>query len=61
LALGAWRPLDPAEVEALWAATGGRHLVRARKIAALTAYAARLRAERRPELRLEEWLATALG
>lgn len=57
LAPGSWRPLGQAEVEALWAATGGRALVEERKIAALTLYAARLRAESRSDSRLETWLA----
>jgi 23S rRNA pseudouridine2605 synthase len=52
LALGAWRSLETAEVEALWAATGGRDHVQDRKIAALVAHAARVRAERSPHLRL---------
>ncbi|HEY0469150.1 MAG TPA: pseudouridine synthase, partial [Polyangiaceae bacterium] len=35
LALGSWRPLSPDEVEALWAAVGGRARLRQRKVLAL--------------------------
>jgi 23S rRNA pseudouridine2605 synthase len=56
LPLGSWRSLESAEVEALWAATGGRDHVQERKIAALVAHAARVRAARSPHLRLEAWI-----
>jgi pseudouridine synthase len=57
LALGAWRLLEPAEVEALWQATGGRANVRQRKIAALVRLALAARNAGAPHLRLERWLA----
>jgi 23S rRNA pseudouridine2605 synthase len=56
LSIGAWRPLQPAEAEALWDATGGRHRVQQRKIAALVAHAGRVRAAQEPDRRLEAWL-----
>jgi len=60
LRMGAWRPLRPAEVEALWECTGGRERVRARKIAALHRRADRARAGLAPDHRLEAWLSRAV-
>jgi 23S rRNA pseudouridine2605 synthase len=56
LALGAWRLLEQAEVEALWHAVGGRARMRQRKIAALARHADEARSAGTPELRLERWL-----
>lgn len=56
LALGSWRLLSPAEVEALWAATGGRARLRQRKVAALFRLAHAARNAGTPLLRLEAWL-----
>ncbi|MEO7035328.1 MAG: pseudouridine synthase [Polyangiaceae bacterium] len=57
LALGAWRLLEPAEVDALWVAVGGRAKLRARKVAALRRNALEARAAAAPLFRLEQWLA----
>ena len=57
LALGAWRLLLPAEVEALWSAVGGRARLRQRKVAALFRQAQAAREAGAPLLRLEDWLA----
>ena len=57
LALGTWRSLSSAEVEALWQAAGGRAEVRRRKLAALAQQAEALRTEGTAHLRLEHWLA----
>jgi 23S rRNA pseudouridine2605 synthase len=57
LALGSWRLLTPDEVEALWAAVGGRADLRQRKVAALFRLARGARAAGAPLLRLETWLA----
>ena len=59
LPLGAFRHLDPHEVEALWGATGGREHVRQRKLRALVRHAARQRAAGKPHARLEAWLERA--
>jgi 23S rRNA pseudouridine2605 synthase len=56
LALGAWRLLEQAEVEALWHAVGGRARMRQRKIAALARHVDEARAAGTPLLRLERWL-----
>jgi 23S rRNA pseudouridine2605 synthase len=56
LALGDWRLLDQAEVDALWHAAGGRAPIRRRKIAALARHASEARAAGTPQLRLERWL-----
>ncbi len=56
LELGGIRYLEPAEVEALWNALGGRSALRARKVAALARQAAESRAAGAPQLRLERWL-----
>lgn len=57
LALGSWRSLSPAEVEALWSAVGGKADLRQRKVAALFRLAREARAAGAPLLRLEAWLA----
>jgi pseudouridine synthase len=56
LELGAWRLLERSEVEALWAAVGGRERLRARKVAALRRQARAACAADAPLLRLERWL-----
>jgi len=56
LALGNWRLLDGAEVEALWQAVGGREQLRRRKVAALMRHANAARSAGAPLLRLEQWL-----
>jgi pseudouridine synthase len=56
LALGSSRLLEPDEVEALWAAVGGRAGLRQRKVAALFRLARAARAGGTPLLRLEAWL-----
>jgi 23S rRNA pseudouridine2605 synthase len=56
LALGAWRSLEPAEVEALWQAAGGRANLRHRKVTALRRHAERARTAGTPLARLEHWL-----
>lgn len=56
LALGSWRLLTPDEVEALWAAVGGRARLRQRKVAALFRLAHAARAAGAPLARLEAWL-----
>jgi len=56
LPLGDWRLLDAQEVEALWAATGGRERVLTRKLSALRRFAAERRAGGAPHVRLEAWL-----
>ena len=56
LALGAWRLLEHAEVEALWTAAGGREKLRARKVFVLRQHALEARAAGTPALRLERWL-----
>jgi 23S rRNA pseudouridine2605 synthase len=56
LALGDWRLLEQAEVDALWHAVGGRARIRQRKIVALARHAHEARAAGKPELRLERWL-----
>jgi len=58
LPVGAWRALEASEVEALWAATGGRERVRALKVRALERLAQRLREAGTPHQRLEAWLET---
>lgn len=57
LELGSWRLLTAAEVEALWAATGGRQRLRQRRVAALLRMARTARAAGTPMSRLEAWLA----
>jgi len=57
LPLGSWRPLEAAEVEALWSATGGRARLRQRKVAALFRLAHAAREAGAPLSRLEAWLA----
>jgi 23S rRNA pseudouridine2605 synthase len=57
LPLGTWRFLDHSEVEALWAAVGGRERLRARRVAALRRNAVEARVAGAPLLRLERWLA----
>jgi pseudouridine synthase len=56
LALGSWRSLEEAEVEALWQALGGRKKVRQRQMLALTRKANEARSAGTPLLRLEHWL-----
>jgi pseudouridine synthase len=56
LPMGAHRALHAREVLALYAAVGGRDAIRARQCAALERTARKLRAEDRPDLRLEAWL-----
>jgi 23S rRNA pseudouridine2605 synthase len=56
LAVGDWRRLEPAEVEALWEAAGGRSALRERKLGALTRHAVEARALGTPLARLEYWL-----
>ncbi|HKO48901.1 MAG TPA: pseudouridine synthase [Polyangiaceae bacterium] len=56
LALGSWRLLSPDEVEALWAAVGGRARLRQRKVAALCRLARAARDSGKPLPRLEAWL-----
>ena len=56
LTLGSFRELLPPEVEALWAAVGGRARLRQRKVAALCRQARAARAGGTPILRLETWL-----
>lgn len=58
---GEFRTLSPREIDLLWQAVGGREHLRTRKIAALARYATQVRAWGRPHLRLEAWLADALG
>lgn len=53
---GDWRLLDTDEVDALWAAGGGRDRAARRKIDALRKQAERWRTEERPHERLETWL-----
>jgi len=57
LALGSWRSLTRAEIDALWHAAGGRANVRSRKLHALTRHASDARAGGMPLARLERWLA----
>jgi 23S rRNA pseudouridine2605 synthase len=54
---GELRRLTDAEVDALWAACGGRDAARARQIAALGRQASKWRDQGRPHGRLERWLA----
>ncbi|HYP99864.1 MAG TPA: pseudouridine synthase [Polyangiaceae bacterium] len=61
LELGAWRLLTEEEVEALWAATGGRAQLRKRRVAALVRMARAARAEGAPMSRLEAFLAHEPG
>jgi pseudouridine synthase len=56
LALGSWRLLSQAEVEALWQAVGGRDNLRQRKVLALTRQASAARNAGAPLGRLERWL-----
>jgi pseudouridine synthase len=56
LALGSWRLLSAAEVEALWHAVGGRDNLRQRKLLALTRQASAARDAGTPHERLEAWL-----
>ncbi|MEO6600467.1 MAG: pseudouridine synthase [Polyangiaceae bacterium] len=56
LALGAWRLLEPSEVESLWEAAGGRSAHRQRKVGALIGHAAEARELGTPLARLERWL-----
>jgi len=56
LAVGSWRLLSPAEVEALWSAVGGRAKLRQRKLAALFRLAREARDTGAPLPRLEGWL-----
>lgn len=58
LALGDLRLLDPAEVEALWQALGGRADLRQRRIDALVRQAKEARDAGDPDLQLEQWLET---
>jgi pseudouridine synthase len=55
--LGSFRHLTPAEVDALWASTGGRELAEQRKVAALQRRALERRTRGQPDIRLERWLA----
>lgn len=57
LASGELRRLTDAEVDALWAACGGREAARARQIAALGRQASKWREQARPHARLQRWLA----
>jgi 23S rRNA pseudouridine2605 synthase len=56
LALGSWRLLSEAEIEALWEAVGGRAQLRRRKVAALRRHASDAREAGTPHARLEQWL-----
>jgi pseudouridine synthase len=56
LALGSWRLLSQAEVEALWLAVGGQDNLRQRKVLALARQARRARDAGAPQERLEAWL-----
>ena len=56
LAIGAFRMLGSAEVEALWDAAGGRVALRERKVAALIRHAAEARELGTPLARLDRWL-----
>jgi hypothetical protein len=56
LALGSWRLLSSAEVEALWKAVGGRDNLRERKVLALKRHATEAREAGAPHERLEAWL-----
>lgn len=56
LKIGEFRQLRPAEVEALWEATGGRQFLRESKLRALSEMAVRLRDAGTPHARLETWL-----
>lgn len=56
LPLGSWRALGDDEIEALWTAAGGRHLVLQRQLTALAATAREARADGRPRRHLERWL-----
>jgi 23S rRNA pseudouridine2605 synthase len=57
LPLGEWRLISPDEVEALWAAAGGRARLRQRKVVALFRLARAGRDAGAPLPRLENWLA----
>lgn len=61
LGVGQWRPLDAAEVQQLWQATGGRQRAAQRKVAALVTRARERRDRGQPDLRLEAWLARFAG
>lgn len=56
LAVGEFRELSEAEVNALWDATGGRATLTQRKIRALGKLAASLRQQGAPHPALEQWL-----
>ncbi len=58
LAPGALRMLDPAEVEVLWQALGGRGELRQRRVDSLARQAKEARDAGTPDLRLERWLAS---
>lgn len=60
LAIGEWRCLQPAEVEALWESAGSRALVTQSKIAALARMANALQRAGCPNERLMAWLEEAL-
>jgi len=49
-------PLSPAEVDALWAAVGGRERTRRAQRAALQRQAQKARDQAHPDPRLEDWL-----
>lgn len=57
LAPGCLRVLDPAEVEGLWQALGGRAELRRTRVAGLARHAKEARDAGTPDLRLERWLA----
>jgi 23S rRNA pseudouridine2605 synthase len=57
LALGGLRMLEPAEVEVLWQALGGRAELKQRRVDSLARQAKEARDTGTPDLRLERWLA----
>ncbi len=57
LAPGGMRMLDPAEVEDLWQALGGRAALKQRRVDGLARQANEARDAGTPDLRLERWLA----
>jgi 23S rRNA pseudouridine2605 synthase len=57
LPLGGHRMLDPAEVDVLWEALGGRAELKQRRVDSLVRQAKEARDAGTPDLRLERWLA----
>lgn len=56
LASGAFRSLDPPEIESLWQAAGGRDRIRQQRLNALQRRAAAASAAGAPLVELEQWL-----